>query len=284
MKQEQKPTAGPKKGGRKGARKRTPSIEIEFSRLKIKTEEKPISAGKLLEDATKRAEEISDSSIDDIYEVSPMTLVIAANAAILNRYRDKYDTTEPYEERIEKKLDDPVKMIIAGMMVDVDELLDNYRCEIKRIEAVREKRVKSLWEKIPGMGSTLRKAANMAASTVVGGSFWAAVYFMLRDSIGQWGAVAAGTGIAGAAFYITSKKGAEFLSNVIIRTDDMFTGITKRITKAVYGLKKANKLKTLARALQQEMSLEGKEYEIDYKVIKNIGKTMPSPFIDENSA
>jgi len=213
-----------------------------------------------------------------------MTLVIAANAAILNRYKNKYESTEPYEERIEKSLDDPVKMIIAGMMVDIDELLDNYRCEIKRIEAVREKRVKSLWEKIPGMGSTLRKAANMAASTVVGGSFWAAVYFMLRDSIGQWGAVAAGTGIAGAAFYITSKKGAEFLSNAIIRTDDMFTGITKRMVKGVYGLKKANKLKTLARALQQEMSLEGKDYEIDYKVIKNIGKTMPSPFIDENPA
>lgn len=278
-------TIGPDKGAdQRRHRKRTPSIEIEFSRLKIKTEEKPIDAGRMLDDAERKAEEISEGSVEDIYEVSPTTIVIAANAAVLNRYKNKYETTEPYEQRIEKDLEDPVKMVIAGMMVDLDELLDNYRCEIKRIEIARKKRMKYLWEKIPDNTGILRKSAKWAASTVVGGSFWAAVYFLLKDSIGHWGAVAAGTGIAGAAFYVTSKKGAEFLSNVIIRTDDMVTGLIKRAVKGIYGLKKAKKLKILARALQQEMALEGKEYEIDYKTIKNIGKTMPSPFIEENGA
>ena len=65
----------------------------------------------------------------------------------LNRYKNKHESTEPYEERIEKNLDDPVKMIVAGMMVDIDELLDNYRFEIKRIEIARKKRMKYLRER-----------------------------------------------------------------------------------------------------------------------------------------
>jgi len=271
MKQGQKPTESPEKGGRKGTRKRTDSVNMEIGRLRGLIQEKPMKAGQLLQ---KSEEEISSKD----YEVSPMALVIAANATVLQRFQNGEDETAPYEENIEEHIKDPVKLIMAGMLVDLEQLLKNYKCEIDRLETSRKKRIKYLFNEIPGMTMQIRPAAKWGASAFVGVSFWGAVYLGLRNTIGDIGAVIAGVAIAGAAFYVTTKKFGEFLSNSVIRFDDWVTTKWKKKTEKKYSEEKIAKLKTMARALQQEMSTEKKQFEIDYKAIEEIGKTIPSPF------
>jgi hypothetical protein len=267
---------GPKEGNAKGTRKRTKSVEIELSRLKNVIEEKPQKAEKLLVESEK---EISSKE----YEVSPMALVIAANATVLQRFDDGEDEAAPYEESIEEKIKDPVKLIMAGMLVDLEHLLKNYKCEIDVLETSRRKRMKYLFNEIPGMAMQLRPAARWGASVFTGVSFWGAMYLALRNAIGDIYAVMAGAAIAGAAFYITSKKFGEFVSNTVIRFDDWLTRKWKKRTCRKYSEEKVAKLKTMAKALQQEMSTGKKQFEIDYETIEEIGKTMPSPFeIKEN--
>ncbi len=272
-----KAAEGPKEGVAKtdGPRKRTPSVEIEFSKLKDVVEEKPQKAKRLLVESEK---EISSKD----YDVSPMALVIAANAMVLQRYHNGEDETAPYEEKIEEKIKDPVKLIMAGMLVGLEQLLKNYRCELEMLDNSRKKRMKYLFKEIPGMAMQLRPAARWGASVFTGMSFWGAMYLALRNTIGDIYAALAGAAIASAAFYITSKRFGEFVSNTVIRFDDWVTRQWKKRTCRKYSEEKVAKLKTMAKVLQQEMSTEKKQFQIDYETIEEIGKTMPSPFSGED--
>ncbi len=255
---------------KKGTRKRTPSVEIVISRLKDVIEEKPKKARQLLEESEKEV-----SSED--HDVSPMALVIAANATVLQRFSRKTD--EPiYDASIKEHFNDDVKITMGGMLVDLEQILTNYRSEIERLETSRRKRIKYLFNQIPGMAMQLRPAARWGASVFTGVSFWGAMYLALRSTVGDVYAVIAGAAIAGTAFYTTSKRFGEFVSNSVIRLDDWVTAKLKKRAARKCSEEKTAKLKTMAKTLQKVMSSEKKQYEIDYEAIEEIGKTMPSPF------
>lgn len=273
MKQGQKkPTEGPVKGDeRKGSRKRTDSVDLAISRFHSLITKKPLKAGQLLKESE---EEISSKD----YDVSPMALVIAANATALERFHKKEEKIELYEENIEKRITDPVKLTYAGTLVDLDELLDNYKEEIKRLETARRKRMKYLFTELPNMAMELRTSVRWGASLFVGVSFWGLMYLGLKNAIGDIWAGISGVAIASAAIYITSKKFVGMISNAFIRWDDKRTGKKKKEVQEEYSQKKTAKIKMMARALKSELDTEEKEYELDNEVLEEIGKTMPSPF------
>ncbi len=128
------------------------------------------------------------------------------------------------------------------------------------------------------MTNALKVAAKHASSTVVGGGLGSLPYFLLRDYIGHWGAVAVGAAVTIGAYYLTSKWGAKLLSEVLLNIDYGISTLRKMAVCSYYSGKKAKKFETLSRVLEQEMSTDEKQYKIDKKTVKTIGKTMPSPF------
>lgn len=266
----------------KGHRKRTPSIEIDLSRLRVLVEERPVTAGKLIEETKKKIEEQSDSSVEDI-EFTPMTLVIAANAICLERYRRGDDNEiTPYEEKIDANLNSNVNLAMGGLLIDLQWLLRNYREEIKELDR-RHRYRNELLKKIPeasqAFKKALKKVLEVGSGIGIGALTLKIVYSAAESHIGHWWALGAGAVAGGAALFALSWKGAEFLSKSLLYVERIRNYLDKKAISIYYSWKKAAKLKADARALHSVMSeAYEKEYDMDYKVIKNIGKTIPSPF------
>ena len=275
-------TGNPENGAAdKGRRKRTKSVELELSRLRILVEERPISAGHLVHKTKERIEETSDSSIEDI-ELTPMTLVIAANAILLDKYKNKSNEISPYEAKIDANLNDSVKIAMGGLLLDLEQILTNYKLEILELDKRHENRMellKGIPEASQVFKKALKKVLEVGSGIGIGALMLKIVYASTQSYIGHWPAVGAGAVAGGAVLFALSWKGADFLSKSLIYLEKVRNYIDKKAISIYYSWKKARKLKMSARALRSAMSeAYGKEYELDYKVIKNIGKTIPSPF------
>lgn len=277
-------TGSPEKGvADKGRRKRTKSVEIELSRLRVLVEERPLAAGSLIGETNKKIEESSDSSIEDI-ELTPMTLVIAANAILLERYRNKTSDEEitPYEAKIDANLNTDVKIVMGGLLIDLDQLLRNYREEIVQLDKRHEYR-NELLRKMPEASQvfkkSLKKVLEVASGVGIGWLIHKIVYTSTQSYIGHWPAIGA-SAVAGAAIlFALSWKGAEFLSKSLLYVERVRNYLDKKMISVYYSWRKARKLRMSARALHSAMTeAYKKDYELDYKVIRNIGKTIPSPF------
>jgi len=265
----------------KSHRKRTKSVEIELSRLKVLVEERPISAGHLIHKTEKKIEETSDNSIENI-ELTPMTLVIAANAILLDKYRNKSDEITPYEAKIDANLNDSVKIAMGGLLLDLEQILTNYKLEILELDKRHENRMELL-KSIPEASQVFKKAVKkvleVGSGIGIGALMLKIIYASAQSYIGHWPAVGAGAVAGGAVLFALSWKGADFFSKSLMYVERVRNYIDKKAISVYYSWKKARKLKMSARALQTAMGeVEGKEYELDYKVIRNIGRTIPSPF------
>lgn len=282
----QKGRAGPEeKGGHKAGRKRTPSIEIQLSRLQVLVDERPDDAEELVKKTKTKIERNSDSSIEDI-ELTPMTLVIAANAIVLERYNN--DEVTPYEASVDENLKDNVETALRGLLVDMNWLLKNYKDEIIRL-STRSMEREEILKRIPGASQVFKKAIKkvleVSSGIGLGALAMKIIYGLTHSHIGHWGAVGAGAVAGAGILFGLSWKGAEFLSKSLIYVNKLSTDLQKKMVSIYYSQKKAAKLKIDARALQSAMSeAYEKEYEMDYKVIENIGKTLPSPFDNKTRA
>jgi len=283
----QKGRAGPEeKGKRKAGRKRTPSIEIQLSRLQVLVDERPDDAEELVKKTKTKIEMNSDSSIEDI-ELTPMTLVIAANAIVLERYNNNDEIT-PYEARVDENLKDNVETVLRGLLVDMNQLLKNYKDEIIRL-STRSMEREEILKKIPGASQVFKKAIKkvleVSSGIGLGALAMKIVYGLTHSHIGHWGAVGAGAVAGAGILFGLSWKGAEFLSKSLLYVNKLSTDLQKKMVSIYYSQKKAAKLKIDARALHSAMSeAYDKDYEMDYKVIENIGKTLPSPFDNRTQA
>ncbi|NYZ77756.1 hypothetical protein H0O02_05595 [Candidatus Micrarchaeota archaeon] len=267
----------PEKGAGKNEtpRKRTPSVEIELRRLH------ELNKSKLYEH-TEASEKMEEYLADHDSKITPLSLVLAANAIVLGKEGDveKMEGVS-YKKDIENELPDSVNIAMKGMIVDLNQLIENYKFEIMMLDRRCRERVKNIWSQIPQMTTAIRKAAKFGASTVVSGTVWGAIYFLLKDYAGQWGAALGGAAIAGAAFYATTKKGAEFLSAIGQHVDYALTSLSKRMICSIYANRKVGKLLTLGKILNQELGAGEKQSKEDREIIKSMGKTMPSPFEEE---
>ena len=265
----------------KSHRKRTKSVEIELSRLKVLVEERPISAGHLIHKTEKKIEETSDNSIENI-ELTPMTLVIAANAILLDKYRNKSDEITPYEAKIDANLNDSVKLAMGGLLLDLEQILTNYKLEILELDKRHEYRMELL-KGIPEASQVFKKAVKkvleVGSGIGIGALMLKIIYASTQSYVGHWPAVGAGAVAGGAVLFALSWKGAEFLSKSLMYVERVRNYLDKKAISIYYSWKKAAKLKISARALQTAMTETYKKYyELDYKVIRSIGKTIPSPF------
>lgn len=275
-------TGSPEKGiTDKGRRKRTKSVELLFLRHKELVEENPMDAEELIKKTKNKIERNSDSSIEDI-ELTPMTLVIAANAILLENYGDSNDEITPYEAKVDSNLKENVEIAMKGLLVDLKYLLKNYGKEIKQLD-IRHNEREEILKKIPEASQVFKKALKkvleVGSGIGLGALALKIVYGLTQSHIGHWGAIGAGALAGGTILFLLSWKGAEFLSKSFLYVNRVVTDLQKKLISVYYSWKKARKLKMHARSLQQEMSIAyKKDYEMDYKVIRNIGKTIPSPF------
>ena len=125
----------------------------------------------------------------------------------------------------------------------------------------------------------LKKVLEVGSGIGIGALMLKMVYASTQGYIGHWGAIGAGALAGGAVLFALSWKGAEFLYKSLLHVERIRNYLDKKMISVYYSWKKARKLRMSARALHSAMNeAYKKDYELDYKVIKNIGKTIPSPF------